>query len=242
MSEPWFKKAFEEHYTHVYAHRDENEAIGHLPQIIKLAQLQACRAWILDLGCGQGRYGHLLKNAGYKVCGLDYSKDLLLMAQQADPEGHWLRGNMLHLPFDGAFERILSCFTSFGYFDDDQQNIQVLREMAHSLKLGGLLYLDYLNPYVVKASDWTTFQRGPVQISSRKVIAGELNMVHKNIRMVDLLGLVTEYQERVKLYDLDWFQPQALKFGLVLERCYGDYQGQPLELDSPRQIMVFKKN
>ena len=241
MTEPWFKKAFEGHYTEVYAHRNEQEALQHCPQIIQLAQLQGCQGWVLDLGCGQGRYSHLLQKAGYKVASLDYSRDLLIKAQQIHPEGRWLRGNMLNLPFKNVFARVLSLFTSFGYFDDDQQNIQVLREMAQSLKPGGLLYLDYLNPQQVKESDWTVQTQGIYTITSKKNIDINLNMVHKDVRVMSGKKPISEYQERVKLYGVSWFEGQAQGLGMTLEELFGEYQGGTYLNHSPRQIMVFRK-
>ena len=241
MSEPWFKKAFESHYVDVYAHRNLEEAQAHLPQIAHLAQLKKNDGPILDLGCGQGRYTELLSEAGHEVIGLDYSEHLLNLAKERSPDTALLRGNMLALPFSGCFTRVLSLFTSFGYFDRDSDNEQVLREMASALKTGGLLYLDFLNPNNVRASAWTEQAMGELVMRSQKNIDVSLNMVIKDIELSKASQLFSSYQERVKLYNDQWFLKSAEKFGLSHQKTFGDYQGAEATIHSSRRIYLFKK-
>jgi SAM-dependent methyltransferase len=43
------------------------------------------------------------------------------------PGCHRVRGDMRHLPFtDGSFDLVTSFFTSFGYFDSDDEDVKVL--------------------------------------------------------------------------------------------------------------------
>ena len=241
MSEPWFKKAFESHYVEVYAHRNQQEAQEHLPQISQLAQLHNNDGPILDLGCGQGRYTQLLREAGHTVVGLDYSEHLLRIAQERSGETTLVRGNMLSLPFSHCFSRILSLFTSFGYFDRDTDNQQVLSEMASALSPKGVLYLDFLNPNNVQESPWTEQNIGELVMRSQKKINAQLNMVIKDIEIFKDGQQVSAYQERVKLYDDAWFLSSAEAFGLRHKASYGDYLGGEPTQHSPRRIYLFEK-
>ncbi len=241
MTEPWFKSAFQKHYLQLYAHRSREEAKRHLPQIIHLAQLDGIQGRILDLGCGQGRYSELLRLRGHKVTGLDYSKDLLHEAQQLQPRAEWLRGNMLNLPFDSCFERVLSLFTSFGYFDRDQDNLQVLNNMATVLKDEGLIYLDFLNPNQVEAADWSEVEQNGLRLKSKKSFETQLNMIVKDVEVYENNELQYRYQERVKLYQPSWFESAAEACGLRVKHRFGDYLGAPLNDSSTRQITVFTK-
>jgi SAM-dependent methyltransferase len=241
MSEPWFKTAFEEHYLTLYAHRSASEAQKHFSQIVQLAQLDGVQGSILDLGCGNGRYSEVLREHGHHVVGLDFSDVLLRNAQHHHPKEHWVRGNMLHLPFKSSFERVLSLFTSFGYFDSDADNHQVLANMGSALQEGGLLYLDFLNPAQVKAADWSTISNNSLTIKSKKSFDHDLNMVFKDVEVYKENILMTKYQERVKLLDIKWFNDHAEEIGLQLIRVYGDYYGSEYSNDSPRQVMIFEK-
>lgn len=241
MTEPWFKSAFKKHYLQLYAHRSREEAKQHLPQIIELAQLNGMEGRILDLGCGNGRYSELLRLEGHRVTGLDYSEDLLNEAQRLQPQAQWLRGNMLNLPFDACFERVLSLFTSFGYFDGDDDNLQVINNMAMALKEGGLLYLDFLNPGQVEAADWSMVEQNGLGLKSKKSFERKLNMIVKDVEVHENNELQYRYQERVKLYEPSWFESAAEACGLEVKHRFGDYSGAPFENNSPRQITVFTK-
>ena len=53
----------------------------------------------------------------------------------------------MRVPFGSrAYDYVFSFFTSFGYFDDPAEQAAVVRNIARSLKPGGRLVLDYLNP------------------------------------------------------------------------------------------------
>ena len=239
---PWFSKAFGAFYTEVYAHRDDNEARQHLPAISKLANLRDQPSSILDLGCGQGRYSHLLQNQGHHVVGLDYSLELLNIAHQNYPELYLCKGNMLTLPFKNKFDRVLSLFTSFGYFEKDEENIRVLQQIYQSLIPHGYLYLDFLNAKLVQACDWTEKQLGTYSQISRKIIHKEQNRVEKQIRLYRNDKLKYEYSEFVKLYNFSWFEQQAQSTGFKLLNTFGNYLGETYdENSSPRLILLLQK-
>ena len=52
---------------------------------------------------------------------------------------------MRHIPFTNAFDVVLSLFTSFGYFNSDEENERVIQAVAGALKPGGRFLFDYLN-------------------------------------------------------------------------------------------------
>lgn len=243
MAEPWFEEAFKGHYTQVYSHRDEAEARDHLPQIISLARLSSVDGPILDCGCGTGRYTHLLRERGYLVHGLDYSRDLLHEAGKPHVgEGGWVRGNMLNLPFSGVFSRVLSLFTSFGYFSEDKENLRVLSGMLNSLKTGGVLYLDYLNSARVVPSDWEEKEEREFIFRSRKKISDSGDEVLKDVEIYRGEECVSAYQERVKLYGLYWFKEALNQCGGRLIESYGSYSGAQHDDNSPRLILLAERN
>jgi SAM-dependent methyltransferase len=56
----------------------------------------------------------------------------------------YIHGDMRRVDFEEEFDRVLLLFTSFGYFED-RENEQVLRNMLRALKPGGRLMLDISN-------------------------------------------------------------------------------------------------
>lgn len=237
----WFSTAFGPEYLQLYAHRGEDESRAQLDGVIRAAELKAGQS-ILDLACGTGRYARPLAGLGYRVTGMDYSGTLLAEAKKRGPELNWVRGDMRRPPFAPArFDRVLSLFTSFGYFEDDAVNAAVLRGMAGLLKPGGRLYLDYLNPATVRESPWQTETLGELRLSTRKRLEAETRMVVKDVRVHCGGTLKTEYCERVKLYDSTWFSRQTAVAGLRLRRVAGGHDGIPFVEQSPRAVYLFEK-
>jgi ubiquinone/menaquinone biosynthesis C-methylase UbiE len=106
-------------------------------------------AKILDLCCGQGRHAVPLARAGYQMTGLDRSAFMLARAQEAAGEAgvgvEWVQGDMRELPWREQFDACVNLFTSFGYFEKEEENQQVLVQVRNALKPGGVLLLDVSN-------------------------------------------------------------------------------------------------
>ena len=64
---------------------------------------------ILDAGCGEGYWGRMFANHGYKVVGIDLSKEVIKRTtKKAVPGQSFLVGNLLNkLPF--TKEKLWSC-------------------------------------------------------------------------------------------------------------------------------------
>ncbi len=104
---------------------------------------------VLDLGCGQGRHAVALARLGFRVTGLDRSPYLLAQAQAAarefGVEVQWVRGDMRSLPLGQAFGACLSLLTTFGFFENEAENQQVLGEVQRVLEPGGQFLIDTAN-------------------------------------------------------------------------------------------------
>ena len=103
---------------------------------------------ILDLACGFGRHAVRLAALGHSVTGVDYTPGFLALARQKAADMgvsvDFRQGDMRRVDFLSDFDRVLLLFTSFGYFEDSE-NERVLVNMARALKPGGWLMLDVPN-------------------------------------------------------------------------------------------------
>ena len=100
---------------------------------------------VLDLACGHGRIANRLAQRGARVTGLDATSMFLdiarVDAERLGVDVDYVLGDMRDLPWTERFDVVVSWFTSYGYFDDDQNRL-VLNEVRRCLRRDGRLILD----------------------------------------------------------------------------------------------------
>jgi ubiquinone/menaquinone biosynthesis C-methylase UbiE len=65
-------------------------------------------ARVADLGCGSGAFTALLRDAGYRVVGVDISPKLIALGQRKYPGLELIEGDVEHLPFEaGSMDAVL---------------------------------------------------------------------------------------------------------------------------------------
>jgi SAM-dependent methyltransferase len=239
----WYERAFGPFYPLVYAHRDEAEAQRTAALVVPLLP----RGAVLDLACGTGRHAAALAAAGVSVVGIDLSADLLRLAAERSPRLRLVRADMRRLPLRrGAFAAVLSLFTSFGYFDTDDENRAVLAEAERVLGVGGVLVLDTPNPPAARAGAGRSSARDAGAhrvIEERAAPTAGAARLEKRVRIVSRADgrEVESYVESVRLYERDEIEGilRGLGFGII--RVWGDYLGGPLGEASPRMIVAARK-
>lgn len=236
----WFERSFGEDYLLVYRHRDFQGAYQEVQRMVQWLSLPA-NAKVLDLCCGMGRHSKALSDSGYEVTGIDLSEVLLREARMHDKEQRvrFVRSDMRQLPLDESFDAIFNLFTSFGYFEEDEENLKVLLEMKRVLKPKAPFIIDFLNPEYVEQTlvPYSLHEEDKVRIQQfRKIQAG---YVKKDICITDEQGQRRTYSERVKLYSRDRFVELIEQAGLQVNDVYGHYDERPFDAStSARMIFV----
>ncbi|MBW4081106.1 class I SAM-dependent methyltransferase [Paenibacillus sp. S150] len=235
----WYEESFGEDYLIVYRHRDFGGAKREVERMIGWLGLPK-GARVLDLCCGMGRHSLALAEAGYEVTGVDLSEALLREARaQAGAEAvTWIRSDMRKLPLEGGFAAVVNLFTSFGYFEEDEEQVKVLREIHRMLVPGGKFIIDFLNPsYVVRhLVPHSVREDGDNLIDESRRI--EDGYVKKDIILTSKAGgAPREYHERVKLYPLEQFRRMIGAAGLQLEAVHGSYEEEEYVAESSARMI-----
>ncbi|MDU0370612.1 class I SAM-dependent methyltransferase [Hymenobacter endophyticus] len=239
----WFSTWFDSPYYHrLYQSRDYAEAQEFLGRL--LAHLHPkSGARLLDLACGKGRHARYLSEQGFEVTGVDLSPQSIGAARQF---AHELLHFQVHdmrdpLPY-GPFDLVLNLFTSFGYFQQEAENVVALRNAAAVVRPGGKLVIDFLNTeqavrtlvaHETKTVDGTDFY-----------LYRHFNndFIVKEIRFRDDEGQEQCFEERVRALTQERFEEYFRMAGLRLAEVLGDYQLRPFDpATSPRMIFVLKK-
>ena len=102
---------------------------------------------VLDIGCGSGRHSITLAKSGFKVVGIDYSKEALKLAEK------WAKHEKLKVQFDhGNFHAHMSYLPeSFDgiiaidalHYDTTDSLKFTLQEMVRLLRPGGVIFATF---------------------------------------------------------------------------------------------------
>jgi SAM-dependent methyltransferase len=199
---------------------------------------------VLDLACGHGRIANRLAARGAQVVGLD-ATPLFLERARTDAEARgvdvdYVEGDMRELPWEARFDRIVSWFTSFGYFDDDE-NRAVLREAHRALRLGGRLAIENNNlPELLRR--WqpaTVLERdGDFAIDRSAFDPTTGRAVTERVIVRD--GRSRRFEFRVRMFVAVELRDWLLETGFASVESY-DGEGKPLTADGRRMITVARR-
>jgi 2-polyprenyl-3-methyl-5-hydroxy-6-metoxy-1,4-benzoquinol methylase len=241
----WFEEWFEsEEYLTVYKHRNNEEAETLISFILGKVNLSG-KAKVLDLGCGAGRHALLLAKLGFQVTGVDQSAKLLSVAvDEAKKNGlhaKFIKDDIRTVFFSEKFELILNVFTSFGYFDRDEDNFALFANVEKLLSEDGIFVFDFLNAEYVK-ENLIPFSKNMIDdmvIEQTRKIEG--NNVVKQIVLIQN-GNRKNYRESVRLYSKKELINALTKNNLSTEIIFGSYTGDVFnEISSSRLILLCKK-
>ncbi len=236
----WFQEWFNSSYYHVlYKNRDEEEAKKFIDRLLDELRPPA-GSYILDLACGKGRYSRYLAEKGFCVTGIDIAQDSIEFAQQFENERLSFFQHDMRLPYRiNYFDYIFNFFTSFGYFETEQDHLKTVVNIAKGLRPDGKFVLDFFNSKKVIASlrpNEVKEVNGIVFHIQRSV--DEQGYILKNIQFEDQ-GKYFDFTERVRAFNLNDFQYLFGKAGLKIARTFGDYQLNEFdEKNSGRLILV----
>lgn len=235
----WFRSWFDTEYYHIlYQHRDDNEARFFIENLIKKLK-PSKTSHILDLACGRGRHAIFLNEMGYKVTGIDLSESSIEYARRYENERlHFEVGDMREDFGEKRFDYIFNLFTSFGYFENWEDDLRALKMMKRALKPGGTLVLDFMNVNKVKL--------GLVEEEVRKSDGIEFHIsrfiredaVIKDIRFEDE-GREYHFEEKVQLLERNDFEKLFSEAGFEIRNIYGDFELHDFHPRDSERLILF---
>ena len=184
------------------------------------------------------------------VTGQDLNEDYLQMARdgaaQTGVEIESVHSDMRDIPFTDEFDAVINMFTAFGYFDSEAEDLRVLLAVANALRSGGKLLVDTINREWVLSNfiqnDWHTDDDGNTFLEHREfdLVTGR-NRVTFSIVTADGTRRESPGHD-VRLYTLTELVRLLDAAGLRLSATYGDYDGAPYAINTPRMIVVATKD
>lgn len=155
------------------------ERLEHTPaEVDALVELIALApgAHVLDLCCGPGRHSIELHRRGFTVTGVDLHAPYLEQARKRDADIEWVHADMREFGRERAFDAAVNMFSSFGYFEDQQDDRRVARHVCRSLKPGGAFLIDTMGKEVLarkfQPRAWYELDDGAILLEDRRIEHG----------------------------------------------------------------------
>jgi len=236
----WYASWFDTPYYHIlYKDRDYAEAQGFMDNLTNYLNIPE-HGKILDLACGKGRHSVYLNSLGYKVTGVDLSEQSINYANQFENETLKFNVHDMSKPYPDTFDAVFNLFTSFGYFEDENCNLETIKSIKAELNAFGFGVIDFMNTnYIIEnlVKENVKTVEGIDFLQKRSVKDG---YIIKDISF-NADGEAFQFQERVKAFTLEDFETLFEKAGVHLLDVFGDYKLRKYHSNtSERLIMIFK--
>ena len=201
---------------------------------------------VLDLGCGIGRHSLELARRGFKVTGVDRTTHYLEQAsEKAVKEGlkvEFVQDDMRNFCRPDIFDAAISMFTSFSYFEDPEEDRQVVANVYRSLKPDGAFLLHTHGKEVLARifteSNWRE-ENGVLILEERKVTRNWGWMENHWIMIKD--NKRTEFRVTHRLYSATELVRLFTDCGFKKVDVYGNFEGSPYNHTAETMVMVGHK-
>jgi len=237
----WFSNKF---YLQLYKHRD-NEDARNLINLIQRTIKLPLDSKALDICCGAGRHTIELAKRGFTVTGFDLSAFLINEAKkdlknikEKNLNVKFLIKDMRNFNFRESFDVSINLFTSFGYFDIDEENFLLFKNASSSIRKNGWFVFDFLNGIYLKKNlvKESRSSIGKIKVIQKRHI--ENNFIIKDI-IIKSGKSVHLFSERLKLYSLNELKPVFEKYKLKIMNVFGDYYGNNFDKNKSGRLIIF---
>jgi SAM-dependent methyltransferase len=241
---PWYDRFFQREYLNFDDHPNTDVEVAFVTRTLAISQ----DVRILDLACGYGRHALPLSQRA-QIFGLDRSGSMLSAArersnQTESPSGpFFVRSDVRTLPFpDESFDAVISLFSSIGYFETEDENFRVLRNIADALRPNGRFLLETVNrEFIIRhsAPQQVYHPEGMLLIEERTFdpISGRS---HVDVTVVED-GNETRLWHSIRVYTFTEIEMLLQAVGLRPLDVWGDYQSSPYTCDSEHMIVLSEK-
>jgi SAM-dependent methyltransferase len=202
---------------------------------------------VLDLCCGPGRCSIALAKKGFRVTGVDRTTYLLNMARAkaraARAKIEWVQKDMRDFVRPCSFALVLSMFTSFGYFDDKQEDMTVLENMFTSLQPGGACLIELLGKEhlakILQATTSIVLPDGTLVVERHEIFDDWTRV--GNEWLVIRNGRVKSFKFHHTVYSGQELRDRMERVGFVAVSLYGNLDGDQYGPNAERLVAIGRK-
>ena len=238
----WFEnEAFwDELYPFLFPEKAFDVAPEEVEKILRLVDFQG--STVLDLACGPGRHSVALAKKGYRVTGVDRSSFYLEKARSRGRDAkatvEWVQEDMRRFARPDSFDLALSLFTSFGYFDDKEDDLRVLGNLCSSLREDGVCVLDMVG------KEWLAREFQPTlstRLEDGRLVVQQHEVIEDWTRIRNVWHLidgekVRSFRFQHRVYSGEELKDRLRRSGFGRVQLFGDLDGNEYGTKAKRLV------
>jgi SAM-dependent methyltransferase len=203
---------------------------------------------VLDLCCGPGRHAVAFAKRGFAVTAVDRTAFLLdharARAMHANLSVELVLEDMRRFSRPASFDLIINFFTSFGYFDDQADDLQVLELVRENLRPNGVFVLEMVSKErlarVFQATTSRELPNGHVLFERHEIVDDWTRIRNRWTLFRGDSTRTFEFAHRI--YSGQEMKDLLTNAGLVGARVYGDLDGSSYGFDAQRLVAVARRS
>ena len=241
---PWYEEDsfWEIVEPYLFGQQPLSNAPAEVDKVIALLGLQPGMS-VLDLCCGVGRHTLEFARRGYQVIGVDRTQAYLNRARrQATSEGleiDFVLADMRSFCMPREFDTIINLNTSFGFFEDPEQDRQVVMNIHRSLKTNGSLLMDLMSKEVLarifQERDWHEAE-GILILQERRLSHAWSWIENRWIMIKD--GKRNDFRVSHRLYSAAELTSLLTGCGFTSTEVYGNFSGGDYDQQAERLVVL----
>jgi len=201
-------------------------------------------ASLLDLGCGPGLYASRFARAGFKVTGVDYSRNSIEYASQYAKENSlnitYRYQNYLELDDENLYDAAFLIYGDFCPLSPEQRST-LLRNIHRALKPNGYFVLDvstrehrkkYGNKNGWYAAESGFWKPGPHLVLEEGFDYPEQSIWLDQYTAIEAYGKVSVYRNWFQDYTPEAITEELTRGSFPVESLWGDLMGTPYTSES----------
>lgn len=185
---------------------------------------------VLDVACGTGEHARLLaERHELSVDGVDLDPVFVRIAQEKNPAGRFVEGDMCSFDLDRQYDAVVCLFSSIGYVRTIDRVAQAIGRFKAHLAPGGVIVVEpWLAPGVLTDGYFSTTvgERDGVHVErrSRTEVDGRLSRLHFDYDITDSSGSRTASE----VHELGLFTVDEMRQAFAANELDVDYDPKGL--------------